>query len=92
MLAALATHTMHPIKLPQKKFNDSYLNRSVKTLSKGININKSKDVERACQFAILLYSANFEDDAISLVCSFREILNTLKKVAHGLGKRLDYRL
>lgn len=92
MRSALATHTMHLINLPQKKFNDSYLNRSVKTLSKGINLNKSKDVERACQFAILLYSANFEDDAISLVCSFARDIEYSEKSGAWIGKEIGLSL
>ena len=70
LIGALANKTMHKIHLPSKDLGDHYLNQSVKTLSKGINLNRAKDVDRACEFSILLYSAEFADDAMSLLKSF----------------------
>lgn len=77
---------MHQLKLPNRKFKDAYLNKSVKTLYKGIGLNVSKDVDRACQLAILLYAAGFREDALSLVGSFSSLIKYSERSGAWMGK------
>ena len=83
---------MHKLNLPTNELGDYYLNRSVKTLSNGINLNHTKDVERACELSILLFSSGHEDDSGSLLNSFAYDIEYKENSGAWLGKQVGLSL